>query len=164
MEAYEKYVSNFRNAQSTLARLKTEIPSFVEFLQQVDTANGMNFSSLLSQPINHIAKISSLVLALSESTFCEDDKAQLIQAYKYIALPQALSLSLSLSALSYGPLTFRSYSTRMLNATGKLITKGLIEGDNREELANVQRRIKGWYRSLALALSLSLSLSLSRFW
>jgi hypothetical protein len=57
LSEYGVYVSNFKNCQSGLLRLKDENAAFGALVQRIDKTQGASLSALLSQPVNHISKL-----------------------------------------------------------------------------------------------------------
>lgn len=63
LKVYGVYVGNYKNAQDTVLRLKTEKGKFSQFLTEVYQrhTDTQDFLSLLSLPINHLGKIEPLL-------------------------------------------------------------------------------------------------------
>ena len=125
MQAYGIYVGNFKNAQDTVIRLKAEKNSkFNGWVQEVAQKHqdGYDLLTLISLPVNHIAKMEPLLEQL----------ASLAVGYDQIEVENLNNAS------------------SMIRETSKFVTQNLLHSDNTAVITNVQRRITGYFKPLNL--------------
>jgi len=116
LKSYHSYISNFKNAQDTLSRLKSEKGKFSQFLQEVQQRHPdtNDLLSLLSAPIHHLSKLEPLFESLAEfSKPGSDDQREVNNAFA------------------------------LLSQTNVFMNQSMIV--NTAELVNIQRKIIGLF-------------------
>eukprot|EP01094_Clydonella_sp_ATCC50884_P017214 TRINITY_DN2956_c1_g2_i1.p1 TRINITY_DN2956_c1_g2~~TRINITY_DN2956_c1_g2_i1.p1 ORF type:complete len:747 (-),score=262.67 TRINITY_DN2956_c1_g2_i1:126-2366(-) len=113
LTVYGPYVANFNNAQSGMQRLKKEKSSFNRWVTETDRDKGLSLASLLSQPVNHIAKFSADLKILLSLAPSEQESSVLETAIQ------------------------------LYEDAGQHIKEALIGADTSESIVSVQRRIDG---------------------
>ena len=124
MEAYGVYVGNFKNAQDTIIRLKSEKNSrFSAWIQEISSKyhDGSDLLTLISLPVNHISKIEPIIENLTQ--FIDKNEENEIENL--------------------------NNAWNMIKETSKFITQSLLHSDT-AFITNLQRRITGYLKPLNL--------------